>query len=150
MSADYPTKNRAAVIDLLDADIEDAAEAERIGQELVHSGGLVRDVGTSIREVVKKLPSDDMLTDKQWNHMNEAWRSVKESAQPVIATKPYVADYFSVASGTTVSTIATVYAISPVTPAFQPVVTAVKAQLASIANATAQWTTCAIACSGLA
>jgi hypothetical protein len=37
-----------------------------------------------------------------------------------------------------VSTIVTVYAISPVTPALQPVVTAAKAQLASIANATAQ------------
>jgi hypothetical protein len=105
---------------------------------MVRSGRLVRDVGTSIREVVKKLPSDDMLTDEQWNHMNEAWCSVKEAAQPVIATKPYVADYFSVVSGTTLSTISTVYAISPVTLALQPVVNAAKAQLASIANATAR------------
>src|SRR5918996_2292407 len=132
MSNDKQTRKRDSLYQILEDVEKRTPEIEQIGHEMVRSARLARDVATSIRDFVAKIPNDDMLPEENWQRAIDGWGAVRDAGQPIVASKNSVTDFMITVSGSTVSANSMVYAIGPVTPAFEPVLESAKGQLARI------------------
>ncbi len=123
--------NKDELLRLL-SDVEpQAARLETLGQEIVRSARLSRDVAAPIRYLVSELPAES-LEGARWDRLAETWRSWHRVAGDLVESSTMVNSFGAVSLIATSSgseTFATLPVTTPLSPRAQAVIQDAHSQL---------------------
>jgi hypothetical protein len=132
MSHEPTNKKKDELYQLL-ADVEKKAPSlEKLGQDLTRAARNSRDLAACFRDVVRNIPSDDLLDEERWRRTIDGWKDWHSLASDVERSRSLVSSFSVTATGATVSATSMMHELGPVPPFLEPFMLTAKTKLAQI------------------